>query len=97
MVRTVLFQAFLTTLADATRINDRAYPDRLTDPETSHLRADLRHTPDDFVAGHHWESRAAPFVSGLMNIGMADAAILDFNQHIARSRIAALEGEWLQR
>ena len=39
------------------------------------LVARFDYAADDFVSRHHRVNRASPFVSGLMDIGMADATI----------------------
>src|SRR5579872_4535617 len=54
----------------------------------------------DFVTWNHGKNRflliLAPFIAGLVDIGMADAAILDVNHDVVLARLAPLEGVWLQ-
>jgi len=55
-----------------------------------------RDRANNFVAGHHGKNRIAPFVTGLMNIRMTDAAIGDRDEHVMRSHISSLKYEGLQ-
>ena len=57
------------------------------------LIAGFDHAADDFVSRHHGINRAAPFVSGLMDIGMADATIEDVDLYIVGLDVPALKAE----
>ena len=55
-----------------------------------------RDRADNFVSRHHGENRAAPFVTGLMNIRMADAAMGDRDEHVMGTHVSSLKCEGLQ-
>ena len=57
-------------------------PTRSPDREALHLGADAGDPPDDLVAGHHREDRAAPLVPGLVDVGVADAAVVDVDDDV---------------
>ncbi|EGF30346.1 hypothetical protein IMCC9480_1645 [Oxalobacteraceae bacterium IMCC9480] len=43
------------------------------------------------MAGHHREGCAAPFVAGLVDIGVAHATEFDVDRHVVFARSAAFE------
>src|SRR5437879_1687321 len=92
----VLFQACLAARALSTGIHETADSGELADFESFHLGSDAFHASDNFVAGDHGENRAPPFVPRLMNVGVTDAAVEDFDQHIVWTWIAPLKGEWFE-
>src|SRR5262249_51949549 len=55
--------------------------------------ADGDYPPDDFVPGHHRENLGAPVGLHLVQIGVADAAVEDFDLDVARPRFSAFELE----
>jgi hypothetical protein len=59
-------------------------PDAYTvaDREPLHLRADGGDYTGDLMAGNHWEDRPAPLIPCLMDIAVADAAVLDVDLDI---------------
>ena len=61
------------------------------------MRADFHHAADDFVAGHARIGRAVPFIAGDVDIRVADAAEKDFDLHVVRTGVAALEVERRER
>ena len=61
------------------------------------LAPTLRHPAHDLVAGHHREDGAAPLVAGLVDVGVADAAVEDVDLHVVRAHLAAVELERRQR
>ena len=83
--------------AGAVGIDEAADADDVADLPFFDMAAELEHLADDFVARNHREDRAAPFVAGLVNIGMADATIKDVDQNIVRAGLAALDGEGCNR
>ena len=87
----VVFQARLAVGADAAGVDQHADAGQVAGLEPGHLRADRRHAADDLVAGHHGIHRAAPLVAHLVDVGVADAAVGDLDDHIARARFAALK------
>src|SRR5207244_5523805 len=92
--RTVLLQAFLTALTDPTGIHYGADPGQGAHFESLHLGSDACHAPDNFMAWDHREYRAAPLVPRLMDVGVADSAVQDFDEHVVRTRFTSLEVEW---
>ena len=69
--------------AGAARVHEAAHADGVADLELLHAAADRRHAADDLVARHGRILGEAPFVAGEVQVGVADAAIEDFNLHIA--------------
>ncbi len=59
--------------------------------------ADRADAPDDLVARQAGVKRVLPLVPGLVQVGMADAAILDVDPDVLRAGVAALEAEGTQR
>ncbi len=78
-------------------IDEAADADAVADLELRDLRADSGNHTCNFMARHHRVTRIAPFVAGLVDIGMADAAILDGNDDVIVIRFTAFEGEGRQR
>src|SRR5438105_3928178 len=67
--------------------------------EPGHLLADLLDPADDLVPGNDREesgSGTAPFVAHLVDVGVADPAEEDLDQHVVRPRLAALDDEGRQ-
>jgi len=83
-----LFEALSAACAFAAGIDHAADADMVADPEGGDLRADLDHAPDDLMAGHHGIDGRVPFVARGMKIGVADAAVEDFDPHVARRGFA---------
>ena len=81
----------LATVHDATDAN------KVSRAESGHVCTHGGHAANDFVTGYAWELRAGPFGAHLMKVGMADAAIRDFDQHIMRARHAAGNFHGLER
>src|SRR3989442_10879029 len=93
MTFTVLLQAFLAARAHPAGIHETAYSGKITDLESLNRGSDACDTSNNFVAGDHGENRAAPLVSCLMDIRVADSTVKDFDQHIARTWFAPLKVE----
>jgi hypothetical protein len=92
---TVILQAHLAILANAAGIDHGADAGEIANLELSYGSANVRDPTDDFVTGDHRKNSRKPIVVYLMNVGVADARKLDGDDHVARQRIAALEGKWL--
>jgi hypothetical protein len=92
----VLLQAFFAARAPSAGIHETADPGEIAGFEALCLGSDARHASDDFVSGDHGKNRTAPLVPCLMDVGVADAAVEDFDEHIMRTRFAPLEGEWFE-
>ena len=54
--------------------------------------ADGGDSADNFMARHHGIHRTSPFPTDLMDVGMADAAVLNIDGNIVRAGIAPLKG-----
>src|SRR5437899_11015969 len=65
--------------------------------ESRYRGSDACHAPDDFMAWDHGEHRTAPFVSRLMDVGVADSAVRNFDEHVVRTQVTSLEVEWFER
>jgi len=62
---------------------------------SSHFAPDFDNASYDFMTRNAWVDRPTPFVTDNMQIGMTDPAEKNLDLHIARLRIAAVEGEWI--
>jgi len=89
-----LFQAGAAGRAPPAGIDEASDADRVADPISSDGPADSGHDSGNFMPRDHREDRSAPLVASLMNVGMADSAVLDVDQHVVFERIASIEGEW---
>ena len=78
-------------------VDHAADADHVADLEVLDVRANRADPADDLVARHHRVDAAAPFVAGLVQVGMAHAAVEDVDHHVVRARIAALERMRCQR
>ncbi|GGN13220.1 hypothetical protein GCM10010967_56650 [Dyadobacter beijingensis] len=56
-------------------INHHAHPTQITDAELSGMSTERTDTADDLMAGDHREDPFKPFVTGQVNIGMANPAV----------------------
>ncbi|MNQ38014.1 hypothetical protein D3C85_515750 [compost metagenome] len=92
----VLFQVHVARLAGGARVDEAAHAHVVAHLELADVGADGRDDAGDFMAGHHRESGAAPFVARLVDIGMAHATVFDRDGHVVFARGAALERERLQ-
>ena len=92
-----LFEIGLARRAMAAGIDHAADGGEIAGLEPGHTGADLDHPADDLVAGHHRIERIAPVVAGLMQVGMADAAIENVDLHVVRAGVAALDAEGPER
>src|SRR5215469_1383149 len=57
-------------------------PDHLAFPNDFRVAAQSRHSPDRLMARHQRVTRKAPFVRYHRDIGMADAAVKNFDLHL---------------
>ncbi len=92
----ILLLAGTAGLAAPAGIDEAADADDMTGLPFLDMVADLDHPADDLVARHHGKDRAAPFVAGLVDVGMADAAIENVDQDIVRAGLTALDRPWRQ-
>jgi hypothetical protein len=97
VILAVLLLALAAVAADAARVHEAPNAREVSLLEARDLRADAPDAPDDLVAGHHRVRRVAPLVPRLMDVGVADAAVFDFDEHVPRPRLAPLERERRER
>jgi hypothetical protein len=88
-----LLQVVLAGRAFAAGIDHAADTSQVAFLQLRDFRADFDDTPDDLMARHHRVEGITPVAPRLMHIGMADAAIENFNLDIVRPRLAPLDAE----
>jgi hypothetical protein len=91
--RAELLLAGVAGLAVATGIHEATDADVVPDPETLDRRAGRLHGAHDLVPGDHGKDRAAPFVTDLVEVGMADPAEGDVDHDIVGTGFAPLDCE----
>jgi hypothetical protein len=69
----------------------------IADRKNFDVTAYLGDPADDFMARHHRVSASAPVIAGLVQIGVANAAIKHLHRDIVRPQRAALEIKWGER
>src|SRR5712692_2859336 len=89
----VLLQACLAARAHPAGIHETADCGKLTCFEALHLGSDACHASDNFVAGDHGINRAAPLVSCLMDVRVADSTVENLDEHIMGPRFTPLKVE----
>ena len=72
-------------------IDEATYADRIADFPFADIHACFHDRADDLVTRYHGENGAAPFVSDLMDIRMADTTIENINEHFVRAWIAPFD------
>ena len=72
----------------AARVDQTANTHLVPDLKSFHCRSNIRYRTDNFMPRDHGINGIAPFITGLMDIGMADAAISDVNGHIIGAGIS---------
>jgi hypothetical protein len=90
----VLLQIFLTGRAVLARVDHAAHADHSSDLKFGDIGTNLGDFSDDFVTGHEGVQATAPLVAGLMDIGVANATIQDFDDNVVGTRVAAGEVKW---
>ncbi|KAG1260497.1 hypothetical protein G6F65_015042 [Rhizopus arrhizus] len=93
----VLLQVQAAGLAVQAGIHHAAHAGVVARLELGDVLAHLGDAADDFVAGHHRIDGVAPIAARLMQIGMADAAVEDVDQHIVVAGFAPGETERNER
>ncbi len=94
---TVGFLAGAAVGADAAGVGDHADGGEVALAELGYVAAGGDDAADDLMAGHHGIEGVAPFVAGLVDVGMADAVVEDLERDIFRTGIAAIEGKGHER
>ena len=92
-----MFEALAAFGAGAAGIDHAPDADMLTRLEFCDFGANGRDDACDLMAGHHGKNRAAPFIAGLMHVGVADAAESDVNGDIEITGRAAINRIWRER
>ena len=85
------FGAGFTVLAGHAGFDGDAYTGEITGFELGHGRADGGHAAYDLVAGDHGVHGAAPLVAHLVDVRVADAAVVDGNDDVGGARFTAIE------
>ena len=88
----VLLLTLLARIAGATGIDDAAHANLVTDLVLADLLANRRDPADDFMPRHHRVDRAAPVVLGKVDIGVADAAVVNLDGNVIRAQGPTLDG-----
>jgi hypothetical protein len=70
----------------AIRCAQPGHPDPLPQLETLRSRPGLHHRPDDLVAQHQRQLRLVKFAIQDVQVGVADPAGADLEQHLSRPR-----------
>jgi hypothetical protein len=83
----------MTVRAGAAGIDEAADSDSVTGFEFGDGTSDLFDHTDDLMTRNHRVEGATPFISGHVNVGVADAAMGDLELDIMIAWFAALEGE----
>src|SRR5690606_38721088 len=92
-VLAVLLQALATGGAIAATVDQATDDGEVIDLETADRRADGHDATDDLVAGNGWIEGVVPLVAGGVQVGVADAAVEDFDLDVTLAQRAALKAE----
>ena len=87
----ILLQALTAGTASAAGIDHAADSGEVARLEKGRFGAGLGHPADNFMSRKARVDRIMPFVAGLMQVGMANAAIENFDLDVLRSGVAAVE------
>lgn len=85
-VITVVFQPVFTLFAMFTTVDNAADTDQIAQRMFFYLITNGYHTPHNFMTRHAGVNRPRPLGTDLVEIGMADATVSDFDFDIIRSR-----------
>ncbi|CSE66571.1 Uncharacterised protein [Shigella sonnei] len=85
-VITVVFQPVLTLFAMFTTVDNAADTDQIARRMFFYLITNGYHTPHNFMTRYAGVNRPRPLGTDLVEIGMADATVSDFDFDIIRSR-----------
>lgn len=87
----VLLQVRPARFALAAGVDHAAHTDQVADFVSGNIRTDGGDFSDDFMAGHQRVDGNAPFIAGLVDVGVAHPAVENIDRHIIGSRAATLE------
>jgi hypothetical protein len=93
----ILLLALAAGRALAAAVDHAADADPVADLEAADIRAHRRHHARDLVTRHDRIGRVAQVVLHDVQVGVADARVLDLDGHIVRARIAPVEVVGRQR
>lgn len=93
----VVLLAILAVIAVAARVNEAANTSVITDLKLGHIFADSNNNSGNFVARNHREQSRAPLFASLVNVGVADTSIGNFDVHIVVTNCATLDGVRYER
>ncbi len=96
MVLAILLLPVHATRADTARIHQATDPGQVAYSKFAYLSAGLDDTPDDLMAGNHGINRTAPLVADLVDIRMADPAILNLDDNVGWTGCAPVKRKRLQ-
>ena len=88
----VLLLAGLAVDALAAGVDHAADADPVADGVLGHVGADLGDDAGDLVAGNQRVGLRAPVAADSVDVGVADAGVLDLDQDVVRADVAALDG-----
>lgn len=93
MLFAILLFVRFTAFAFAAGIDKAADAGVVADFESFNFFANTCDATDDLVPGNHGESGIAPLAASLVDVGVANSAVSDFDQNIIGAWFATLEGE----
>src|SRR6185312_3724785 len=89
--RAILLLARLTLGTGAARIDETADADMIAHLKLLYLRADSRYNTGDFMSRHHGIHAFAPFITRLVDIGVANTGKLNLDCNVIVTGRAAVE------
>src|SRR5438876_8267112 len=84
----ILFERRPAVLTGAARIHHAPHGTQVTGPELGNAGADSSDAADNLMARHAGINCVVPFIPGLMQIGVTDPAVENFDFDIQRARFA---------
>lgn len=87
----ILLEVRLTGFAAAAGVDHAADADQIAYLVTGDIRTDSGDFSDDLMAGHQRINGNAPFVACLVDVGVADAAVKNFDRHVVGAQAATFE------
>src|SRR5690606_6083574 len=88
----VLLEPGAALLALAAAVHHAADADPVAGLHVGDGAADLRDDAGDLVAGHHRKDGLTPFLAHLVDVGVADARVLDLDGDVLRTELTPLDG-----
>src|SRR5262249_24884434 len=88
-----LLQAVFAAFAFPAGVHQATHAGVVSHLEFADLRSDTGYAAHNLVSWDHRQRAAAPFIPGLMDVGVANAAIVDLDQDVAAAELAAFESK----